>query len=63
MPFQVDPVGWESPTLIILRVVSNVPDAAGAEAHPRYVAVRCSVDTGECERLPHPVEVMASIAR
>ena len=63
--FDIAPIGWETPTGLVLRVVSYEAygdSGRGQETSmpPRYVAVRCAVDTGTCERLPHPVEVMAT---
>jgi hypothetical protein len=61
--FDIAPIGWETPTALILRVISyeayGEAKASGATMPPRYAAVRCRVDSGVCERLPHPVDVIA----
>jgi hypothetical protein len=46
-------LGWESESSIIFAV-------SGVDA---YVAVRCSIDSGECERIPHPVDAVGQFAR
>jgi len=63
--FEIAPIGWETPTHLILRVVSYEPygeagTGESASLPPRYVAVRCAVDTGVCQRLPHPVETVVN---
>jgi hypothetical protein len=48
---------------VIIRVAaydSAVDVRYRTPADGSYVAVRCSVDTGACERLPHPVDVVAN---
>jgi hypothetical protein len=61
--YDPDPIGWETPTDVIIRVAAydravNIRDRSPADGS--YVAVRCSVETGACERLPHPVDVVAN---
>ena len=48
---------------MIIRVAAydsavDIRDRSPADG--TYVAVRCSVDTGACERLPHPVDVISN---
>lgn len=61
--YDLEPIGWETPTDVIIRVAaydSAVDYRDRSPADGSYVAVRCSVDTGACERLPHPVDVVAN---
>jgi hypothetical protein len=62
--FDLAPIGWETADHLIVRLVSYEPyDGTAGQSStvpPRYVAVRCAVETGECERLPHAVEVISN---
>lgn len=61
--YDLEPLGWETPNDVIIRVAAydsalDIRDRSPADGS--YVAVRCSVDTGACERVPHPVDVVAN---
>jgi hypothetical protein len=61
--YDLEAIGWESPTNVIIRIAGyEVADPRSqSPANGSYVAVRCSVVTGACERLPHPVDVVADL--
>jgi len=60
-PHVVEAIGWESTIHVIFRVIAQgVDDPRGdPTGQASYVAVRCDVEHADCERLPHPVDLVA----
>lgn len=56
-------LGWESPQAVLLQAVALAvfdrdDEAATSRTVDSYVIVRCDTVSGDCETVPHPVDVL-----
>ena len=59
-------LGWEDAQHAVYSIgaieeLDSTPDGYSSFGSTRYVAVRCSVVSGACERIPHPVDALAEV--
>jgi hypothetical protein len=61
-PYLMAPfVGWETDETVIFRVTLIEHEAESTTSAQGHVAVRCSVTTGACDRIPHPADLVPDL--